>query len=236
MYLLILISPIFYLIGFIYFIFLASYIFFISILFGLSILYHTIPFLCRLQLFTLGVWLKLEGRIPKDQCYIIVMNHSSFIDVFLIGPPLRGKYTALLADFNFNIPIWNRLLKKMNMIPIYRDRHNKAIEAIEKAQKIIKDYKYHVIILPEGTRTLDGNLQQFKKGAFHMAINTNTPIIPIVTKGAFEYKPKNRWYIKPGIIKAKVGKPISQNEYLSLGVDGLLKKTHQQMKKMLEDM
>ena len=53
-------------------------------------------------------------------------------------------------------------------------------------------------------------------------------------KGGFKFKPKNRWYIKPGIIKVKVGKPISQNEYLSLGVDGLLKKTHQQMKKMLE--
>ena len=231
-----LISPIFYLIGFIYFIFLSIYIFVISTFLGLSILYLTIPFLCRFQLLTLGVWLKLEGRIPRDQCYIIVMNHSSFIDVFLIGPPLRGKYTALLADFNFNIPIWNRLLKKLKMIPIYRGQRNKAIEAIEKAQKIIKDYNYHVIILPEGTRTLDGNLQKFKKGAFHMAINTNTPIIPIVTKGAFEYKPKNRWYIKPNIIKVKVGNPIFQSEYLSLGVDGLLSKTQKQMKDMLERM
>ena len=118
---------------------------------------------------------------------------------------------------------------------LYRKNKTKAIEAIKQAEHIIKDLGYHIVIFPEGTRTTTGELQPFKKGGFHMAINTQTPIIPVVVKGGFRFKPKNRWYIKPSIINIDVGSPIDVKEYSSNDVDLLLNKTHSVFQKLLNN-
>ena len=220
------ISIFLYLLGGIYFIIFGLYIILFSILIGHKRLYPTLPFITRLQLFFLGAWVRIRNKIPKNGQYIIMMNHTSFADVFFSVQPLRGKYTAILASFNFNIPIWNRMLKSFKAIPVYRKDNAKAIEAIKQAEHIIKTLGYHIVIFPEGTRTINGRLQSFKKGGFHMAINTQTPILPVVVKGGFKFKPKNRWYIKPGIIDIEVGEPIDVTEYSSKDVDLLLNKTH----------
>ena len=147
-------------------------------------------------------------------------------DVFFSIQPLRGKYTAILAAFNFKIPIWNKMLKSFKAIPVYRKNKSKAIEGIKQGEHIIKNLGYHIVIFPEGTRTINGELQSFKKGGFYMAINTKTPIIPVIVKGGFRFKPKNRWYIKPSIIDIKVGDPIDVKDYSTMDVDLLLNKTH----------
>ena len=65
-----------------------------------------------------------------------------------------------------------------------------------------------------------------------MAINTKAPILPIGSKGAFEFKPKNRWYIKPGLVELNVGEIIEPDQYESLGVNGLVIEVRNQMKKL----
>ena len=228
-------SVLLYIIGGIYFLIFGTYIIIFSILFGHERLHPTLPFLTRIQLLLLGAWVRTKNKIPKDGQYIIMMNHSSFADVFFSVQPLRGKYTAILASFNFKIPIWNRMLKSFNAIPVYRKNKLKAIEAIKQAEHLIKNLGYHIVIFPEGTRTIDGKLQPFKKGGFHMAINTNTSIIPVAVKGGFQYKPKNRWYIKPTIIDIEVGDPINVKNYSINDVDALLNETHLIFKQLLND-
>ena len=87
--------------------------------------------------------------------------------------------------------------------------------------------------MPEGTRTLNGKLKQFKKGGFHMAINTNTPILPIGAVLPFKYKPKNRWYVHPCIIDMYIGEETDVNEYDQLGVSGLLEKVENQIENLI---
>ena len=65
-----------------------------------------------------------------------------------------------------------------------------------------------------------------------MAINTNTPIIPVGVSGAFEFKPKNRWWMKPGLVTVNIGDPISINDYTALGVDGLSTKVEKLLKSL----
>ena len=91
------------------------------------------------------------------------------------------------------------------------------------------------MIFPEGTRTIDGKLQKFKKGGFHMAINTNTPILPMVVKGGFKYKPKNRWYIRPSIISIEVGQPIQVDKFSIQNIEDLVNETHNQFQLLLKD-
>ena len=228
-------SIILYLIGGLYFIIFGAYVIILSFIFSHKYLYPTLPFLTRVQLFLLGAWIRIKNKIPNDQTYIVMMNHASFADVFFSVQPLKGKYTAILASFNFKIPIWGTMLRFFKAIPVYRKDKIKAIKAIKHAETIIKDLKYHVVIFPEGTRTTDGKLQKFKKGGFHMAINTQVPIIPIAVKGGFNYKPKTRWYIKPSIIDIEVGNPIDVSKYTVNDIDSLIDDTRKEFLKLLNE-
>ena len=228
-------SIILYLVGGFYFIIFGAYVIILSFIFSHKYLYPTLPFLTRIQLFLLGAWIRVKNKIPNDQTYIVMMNHASFADVFFSVQPLKGKYTAILASFNFKIPIWGTMLRFFKAIPVYRKDKIKAIKAIKHAETIIKDLKYHVVIFPEGTRTTDGKLQKFKKGGFHMAINTQVPIIPIAVKGGFNYKPKTRWYIKPSIIDIEVGNPIDVSKYTVNDIDSLIYDTRKEFLKLLNE-
>ena len=93
-------------------------------------------------------------------------------------------------------------------------------------------YTVNVGIMPEGSRTKDGKMQPFKKGGFHMAMNTSTSILPVGVPGVFSIKPKNRWWIKPGKIIINIGAPIdSKNK----SVDNLLLETQAIFNKMLQN-
>ena len=230
-----LLSIVLYLVGGFYFLIFGAYVIILSFIFSHKYLYPTLPFLTRVQLFLLGAWIRTKNKIPNDQTYIVMMNHASFADVFFSIQPLKGKYTAILASFNFKIPIWGTMLRFFKAIPVYRKDKIKAIKAIKHAETIIKDLKYHVVIFPEGTRTTDGKLQKFKKGGFHMAINTQVPIIPIAVKGGFNYKPKTRWYIKPSIIDIEVGNPIDVSKYTVNDIDSLIDDTRKEFLKLLNE-
>ena len=230
-----LISIFLYLLGGLYFIIFGIYVIVISFLFSHILLYPTLPFLTRVQLFLLGAWIRLNKKIPQGGPYVIMMNHSSFADVFLSVQGLKGKYTAILASFNFKIPIWATMLRSFKAIPVYRKNKSKAIEAIKHAEHTIKDLGYHVVIFPEGTRTTDGKLKKFKKGGFHMALNVGVPIIPIAVKGGFRFKPKTRWYIKPSIIDIKVGDPIDTSKYSTDSLNQLVDDTHLVFQQLLEE-
>ena len=192
-----------YVVGFIYFIIFGLFVIIFSLIFGHQNLFTLLPILTKIQLFLLGSIVRVKNKIPKDGQYIIMMNHTSFADVFYPIQVARGKYTALLASWNFKILIWSRMLKSFKAIPVYRRNRNKAIESIKKAEHIIKSLGYHIVIFPEGTRTINGKLQPFKKGGFHMAINTKTPIIPVVVKGGLNLNQKIDGILSLQLLKLK---------------------------------
>ena len=174
---------------------------------------------------------KIKGGFPSDGTYIIMMNHSSFLDVFIFPLVPRGAWTGITAAENFKIPIFSTIIKRIQAIPIERKNRQAAFESIKQAENVLKQ-GIHIGILPEGTRTLDGKIKPLKKGGFHMAINTNTPIIPVGVSGAFEFKPKNRWWMKPGLVTVNIGDPISINDYTTLGVDGLSTRVEKLLKSL----
>jgi 1-acyl-sn-glycerol-3-phosphate acyltransferase len=187
--------------------------------------------LCNLMIKVFCCRLSYNKRVPSSETFVIMANHCSFLDVFAIPSVFTGKFSAVAASKNFKIPIYSVFLKKMKVVSIDRSNREQAIKGIKRAEKLIKE-GYHIVILPEGTRTSNGSLGQFKKGGFHLAINTKARILPIVTKGLFQIKPINRFTIYPGKIKINVGNPI---ETANKEVDELLLETKTIFKKMLED-
>ena len=200
---------------------------------SLPLFYMVDKFFCRIIMATFFIWPEIRGSFPKDGTYIIMMNHSSFLDVFIFPLIPRGHYTGVSAAKNFKIPVFSTLIRRIQAIPIERKNLKAAIESIKKAEKVLKQY-IQIGILQEGTRTLNGSLGPLKKGGFHMAINTETPIIPVGVSGAFYFKPKNRWWFRPGPITINIGNTLNPIIYSELGIDGLINKVGQSIKTLSE--
>ena len=147
------------------------------------------------------------GKIPNKGPYIIMHNHSSFLDIFFLPMVIPTKYTGIVAAKNFKIPLIGAILRRIKGIPINRSNLKEGINAIKIAEQRLHE-GYHICIFPEGTRTVTGKLNPLKKGGFHMAKNTITKILPIVVKGLFQIKPKNRWTINKGKAVMLIGHPI----------------------------
>ena len=208
-----------------YIIFLPTFVFssiFLIIvgLIHLPLFYKIDKFLCRIILLTLCSWPKILGKFPDKGTYIIMMKHSSFIDVFLFPLIPKGAYSGVTAKGNFKIPVFSTLIKRIKAIPIDRSNRTSAISSIKQAEKILTE-GIHIGILPEGTRTLNGLIGTIKKGGVHMAINTNTSIVPVGVIGAFNFKPKNRWWIVPNKITLNIGEVIDINKYKDASVNSI---------------
>jgi len=187
-----------------------------------AILFPYVKFMCRILCLSMGVWIRIEGKFPEGGPFIIMYNHGSFIDPFAYATIIRGRFTGVIAAEEFKIPLFGAMITRFKAIPVHRKRHKKALESIRSAERVIKEDGYHVAILPEGTRTLDGKMLPFKKGGFHMAINTNTSILPVGADLTYNYKPKNKWMLRPSIITIRIGTPTNVDDYEQLGVLGLL--------------
>ena len=186
----------------------------------LPFFYGSVKACCRFMLFSLLLSPKIKGQFPKNDTYIIMMNHTSFIDVFIFPLIPKGAWTGITASENFKIPLFSTIINRIQAIPIDRKNRNTAIQSIKKAEAVLKQ-GIHIGILPEGTRTTNGRMCELKKGGFHMAINTNTAIIPVGIQGAYNFKPKDRWWMIPGSISINIGEPTNVSDYSDLGVEGL---------------
>ena len=190
--------------------------------FSSSAIYPFSKFVSKGIFWSFNIKRKIIGTFPsQSDSYIMMHNHTSFLDLFLLPTMINGKYTGIIAAENFKIPLIGAILRRLKGIPIYRKNHSKALESLKVAEKYLKE-GYHIAIFPEGTRTITGQLNKFKKGGFHIAINTQTKILPIIVQGLYNIKPKTRWTLKPGVVTIIILDPIS---VVNKSVDELISET-----------
>ena len=90
------------------------------------------------------------------------------------------------------------------------------------------------LIAPEGTRSIDGSLGEFKKGAFHLAKNTGASIIPVIINGAYEAKNIKDWRLRPGTIHVYFSDSISENIYKNMSVEELRDYVRELIKELVD--
>lgn len=132
----------------------------------------------------------------------------------------------------FSWPLWGAILRRYGAIPVQRDALKPAIASLNQAQSAMEGNK-SLVISPEGTRSPTGQLQDFKKGAFHIAKNTGAAIIPLGFRGSHKAKSRDSWQINPGIVDAYIGTPITQETFDSMSVDDLATYAHQQVQRLI---
>ena len=193
--------------------------------------YPMIKGFAKVFVFVLGVRVKIKGEFPSNGPYIIMANHASMLDPFLWGTFMKGKFTGIVANKNMNYPIYGWILKRMRVVAIDRSNKTESIKRINNAENVLND-DYHIGLHPEGTRTLSGKMNPLKKGGFHMAKNTNTSILPVGFEGAFNFKPKNRFTIRPTMVTIRIGDVISKNIYKKSSINDLIDITTKELKKL----
>lgn len=147
-------------------------------------------------------------NIDREKAYIYAANHQGWFDIFAIYAGLPVQFRWLAKEELFKMPIFGPSLAATGAIPIDRSDRKKAFESIDQAAKKVESGT-SIIIFPEGTRSPDGVLQEFKSGGFILAIKSQQPIVPISVSGSHLILPKKgTWMIDKGTIRITVGKPI----------------------------
>ncbi|MCX6147609.1 MAG: lysophospholipid acyltransferase family protein [Candidatus Kapabacteria bacterium] len=148
----------------------------------------------------------LENLDPKSN-YVFISNHTSMTDIPILLSTLKYDARIIYKKELEKFPIFGFGLKKSSFIGIVREEPRKAIESINNAVKAIKAGA-SVIVFPEGTRSQDGSLGEFKKGAFMLAFRSGKDIVPVTIHNAYNILPKGSSKFKSGPAKIQIGKPI----------------------------
>jgi 1-acyl-sn-glycerol-3-phosphate acyltransferase len=117
---------------------------------------------------------------------------------FLVIPQ---SVRVILKKEIFRIPIIGWAMRFVGFVPVDRKGVKSGRLSIERATRLIKKKHYSYLIFPEGTRSLDGQMQPFRRGAFFLAVNSQVPIVPITLEGSFELMPKGSSSAKKGTVR-----------------------------------
>ncbi len=161
------------------------------------------------HLWAAGVEARVEGleNIEPEHPYIYASNHQGWFDIFAILGRLPVQFRWLAKEELFRIPFLGLAMHSIGYIPIDRGDRRKAFMSIRRASEQVRTGT-SIVIFPEGTRSRDGMLQDFKKGGFILAMQSKQPIVPVTITGSYRIMPRHGWTPAPGVIRITVGKPI----------------------------
>lgn len=179
-----------------------------------------------------GIKLAVKGkRHLKNRPGIFLFNHQSNADFFIIAKLLKRDIVGIGKKEIEKMPV-GFLFKKAGMIFIDRSDKNKAIESMKSAVKVLKSGK-SIAIAPEGTRSYDYKLGKFKKGAFHLALESKLPVIPIVIQNAHDVMPRGKALLTPSIVNVTILPPVSTKKWKRKNLDNYVEDVRQMFLKEL---
>jgi len=111
----------------------------------------------------------------------------------------------------FRIPILSRAMRLGSLVPVDRRNRDTAITSLRAAANVLAQ-GVNMTIFVEGTRSPDGRLLPFKRGPFHLAMESGTPVVPVTIAGTYDFMPKRRWSIRPGTATVTFHQPIDPSQ------------------------
>lgn len=159
----------------------------------------------------------------KQQSYLIIANHSSYLDIPVLLANLNLRFVIMYKKELEKIPFFGKGIALSPFISVIRTNPRDAVKSLERATELIKD-NVSVLVFPEGTRTDDGALGEFKKGATRIAYKSQVDILPVRINGTYDLMPKNSMKMESGKVFLDVKEPILYSEYSNLSENELLNK------------
>ena len=161
----------------------------------------------RTLMWMLGVRATVLGdeHIAAGGSFVFVPNHQSHLDILLLLALLPGRTRFAAKRELWRHPVMAAILDTLGMVPIDRERPEGSVELLNRAASSGDSF----VIFPEGTRSRDGQLLPFKKGAFVLAIAAGLPIVPVTMRGTRRLMPRgSRMTVVPGDVEIVIDEPI----------------------------
>jgi len=176
-----------------------------------AIWYHLARLMCCL-FFRVFFRVRVYGKenIPRKGPFLLISNHQSYLDPVLCGMRVSKQLCFLARDSLFANRFFGSVIRSVNTIPVKRGSAD-----VSAMRKIISRLRegYSVCLFPEGTRTSDGRVADFRPGFGLLSRRSGAPIVPMVIDGAFECWPRNKKFFSPWCeIDVCYGKCISADE------------------------
>lgn len=164
-------------------------------------------FWSRLLVKIAGVKLTIEGldKIEPGKSYVFVSNHLSYMDTPVVLGHIPANFRFMAKEELFRIPFLGYHLTRAGHIPVPRKDPRAAIKGMSEAARYIQERGVSVLIFPEGGRSVDGALQDFKEGAAYIAIKSGAPVVPVGLIGTNKVLPMHSLNIRPGKVTMRIG-------------------------------
>jgi 1-acyl-sn-glycerol-3-phosphate acyltransferase len=201
-----------------------------------NFIYSPVRLFIRAGLAMVGVRVEVTGLegLDPNQTYIFTPNHQSLIEVPLFVAYL-GRNPAYLGKKEvFKYPVFGYGIRLIGVVPVDRSNSPAAVESAKVATENLRRGKSYVVY-PEGTRSRDGRMLPFKKGAFMMAIDAGVPVVPVTVSGATRIMPKAQVKVFPSTVRITVHEPISTAGYAKENVAELMARTRTKIFSALDD-
>jgi putative phosphoserine phosphatase/1-acylglycerol-3-phosphate O-acyltransferase len=144
---------------------------------------------------------------------VFIFNHQSKLDPIIVMKLLREQFTGVAKKEAKNIPIFGQVFQLAGVAFVDRGNTDQARMALEPAVRKIREERMSLCIAPEGTRSVTPRLSRFKKGAFHIAMQAEVPIVPIVLRNVGEVMWRGAQVLRPGTVEVAVLPPIDASEF-----------------------
>jgi len=173
------------------------------------LLYILARFCIRTAGLMAGVRVIVEGheKILPGKNYVFLSNHQGNFDGPVLCHVVPRDLRALIKKEMMRLPVLSLVLKQAQYVPIERSNPKQAQAGIDLGARMLKQGK-SFFAFPEGTRSRDGRLGDFKKGVFIMAIKAQTPVIPVTILNSSKIQPPGSYGIRPGTIRVIFHNPI----------------------------
>lgn len=144
-------------------------------------------------------------HVPMTGPVILASNHASYIDPPLIGQGLPRDINYLARESLFRFPLIREIIMSWNAVPV--DRDGGGAKGLKNILDRLRDGG-GIVLFPEGTRTLDGNLQPARLGIGLAVLKSDAPVVPVRVFGTFDAFGKRHWFPRPVRIMVKYAPPL----------------------------
>jgi len=163
-----------------------------------------------------GVKVEVVGSEKLDwhRTYIFMCNHASNLDPPIVIPVMPRRTSVLVKKELFRVPLLGWAMRLASLVPVDRTNREAAIASLRFAADVLGS-GVNMTIWPEGTRSPDGCLLPFKRGPFHLAMETGVSVVPITLAGTYDIWKKGKFVIHPGTVTVIFHEPIDPAGYSS---------------------
>ena len=163
----------------------------------------------------IGLNLKITGEqyLWSRRPAVFIFNHQSNVDLVIMARLMRRDISGVGKRELRDMPILGRVLEASGVVLIDRSNTAAAIESMAPLVDVMRVEGKSVCLSPEGTRAVTPKLAEFKKGAFHLAMQAGVPIVPIVIQNSSDVQPKGDMLYHPGTVNVEVLPPIETSDW-----------------------